>query len=65
MYSCNLFLKSAIDGMVDQRQAPDAFPPCKKDPVPVLHGWMQVRSGRVRKISPSHPRDSNLEATYA
>ena len=54
MYSSTFSLTSALDGVDAQRQTPAALTPGKTR-CPLYRGlWMpQVRSGRVRKISPS------------
>ena len=44
-------MTSALDGVGGQRHTPAAFIP-GKDPVPIVQGGPQGRSGRVRKISP-------------
>ena len=53
MYSPNLSLTSALDGMGGQLYAPAALPPGKTlHPLYTRLGGPQDRSGRVGKISP-------------
>ena len=57
-YTSTLSLTSALDGLGGQRHAPAALPPGKiRCPLHARLGGPQVRSGRVRKVSPRRGLD--------
>jgi len=62
IYSSTLSLRSALDGVSDQRQAPAVLHPGKRPGTHCIGGWVDPhgRSGRVRKILPPPEFDPRI-----